>query len=625
MDIDSWWTIPSPPRNFSLYTFNFFNPFNPFNPMKRLALLLPLLALAAPASAQDPAIPDSLREAFAPGAAAPAARPDADAPPPILLRLEGADAAAEALRILVEPIAEGSGETNAPALVAAHASGFLEGSLAGLGLSAMDRAKPVFAAVWKLEPEDWLRSDFLLSLPVARADLGAKVTRNLGARSAVGADGLEAHPFGSLWIAFEGDRTLVASRASAFPARAAFPGLAPVLPDALLSARVASFRRAFPPTTPFDARDPRPSELVDVRLLSDAERVFPDPATGRPREFGGYCFFFLGTDPGFDVDAEGDFALVVSREEGLLFYKSMRPLPGTAAPKVAELPAPELLGDGDFAAVPADALAWALRSAVPSVPFDKAAFKVRLRFNDTPENRLRTGPLRDLASAVGRLLSDGALRAALRPAPGGRLRLDLRRDGGGAAARAFGKALARARENEWRIAGTNGFAAFFPDFADLAPDGLSAALHPRGAGLGAFADGFGDEAEFRVADEGGAAVLRLAPAGAGADAPPAAGPAPALPLGAVRARFPGWSPASVFAVRPAALEALLGSGAEPSAGADGDALFYAGGPVGEEEWVGVLSVPPDVLRATLLSVGRAYARDRARETAAFDSEEEDRQ
>ena len=40
MDIDRWWTIPSPPRNFSLYTFNFFNPFNPFNPMKRLALLL---------------------------------------------------------------------------------------------------------------------------------------------------------------------------------------------------------------------------------------------------------------------------------------------------------------------------------------------------------------------------------------------------------------------------------------------------------------------------------------------------------------------------------------------------------------------------------------------------------
>ena len=597
--------------------------------MKRLLLPLSVLnaALAAAASAQDSAIPDSLREAFAPGAAAPAARPDADAPSPLLLRLEGADAAAEALRVLLEPVADGSGETNAPALVAAHASGFLEGSLAGLGLSAMDRAKPVFAAVWKLEPDDWLRSDFLFSLPVARADLGAMVTRNLGARSAVGADGLEAHPFGSLWIAFEGDRTLVASRASAFPARAAFPGLAPVLPDALLSARVASFHRAFfrpedespdgPPRS--DARDPRPSELVDVRLLSDAEHISPDRATGRPRRFGGRGLFLFGTESGFPVDAAGDFALVVSREEGLLFYKSMRPVPGTAAPKVAGLPAPELLGDGDFAAVPADALAWALRSAVPSVPFDKAAFKVRLRFNDTPENRLRTGPLRDLASAVGRLLSDGALRAALRPAPGGRLRLDLRRDGGGAAARAFGKALARARENEWRIAGTNGFAAFFPDFADLAPDGLSAALHPRAAGLGAFADGFGDEAEFRVADEGGAAVLRLAPAGA--DAPPAAGPAPALPLGAVRARFPGWSPASVFAVRPAALEALLVSGAEPSAGADGDALFYAGGPVGEEEWVGVLSVPPDVLRATLLSVGRAYARDRAREAAAFDSEE----
>ena len=34
----------TPPRNFTLCTFNLFNP---FNPMKRLSLLLPLLALAA--------------------------------------------------------------------------------------------------------------------------------------------------------------------------------------------------------------------------------------------------------------------------------------------------------------------------------------------------------------------------------------------------------------------------------------------------------------------------------------------------------------------------------------------------------------------------------------------------
>ena len=37
----------TPPRNFTLCTFNLFNLFNPFNPMKRLSLLLPLLALAA--------------------------------------------------------------------------------------------------------------------------------------------------------------------------------------------------------------------------------------------------------------------------------------------------------------------------------------------------------------------------------------------------------------------------------------------------------------------------------------------------------------------------------------------------------------------------------------------------
>ena len=178
--------------------------------MKRLALLLPLLALAATASAQDPEIPNSLREAFAPGAAGPVVRPDADDPPSILLRLEGADAALEALRVLVEPIAEGSGETNAPALVAAQTSGLLEGALAGSGLSAMDRRKPVFAAMWSIDPENWNRADWLLSLPVSRAVLGSGVTDNLGAQGVVGADGLEALPFGSYWIAFEGDRTLVA-------------------------------------------------------------------------------------------------------------------------------------------------------------------------------------------------------------------------------------------------------------------------------------------------------------------------------------------------------------------------------------------------------------------------------
>ncbi len=595
--------------------------------MKRLLLPLFVLnaALAATASAQDPAIPDSLREAFAPGAAAPAARPDADDPPAVLLRLESADAALEALRVLVEPVADGFGETNAPALVAAQTTGLFEGVLAGNGLSAMDRAKPVFAAVWNIDPDNWRRSDFLLSLPLARAGVDPAVARNIGAQNVVGADGLAAFPFGSFWVAFEGDRTLVATRESAFPARAAFHDLRPALPDAVLSARVASIDRTFrrpkgkspDGTVPSDTRDPRPSELFDVRLLSDPRGATLDSATGRPREFGGAFLISLGAESGFDVDAACDFALVVSHEKGLLFSKSLRPIPGTAAPEVAALPAPALLRDGDFAAVPADALAWTLRSAVPTVAFDKASFTVRFFFNDTRSNRLRTGPLRDLASAVGRLLSDGALRAALRPAPGGWLRLDLRRDGGGAAARAFGKTLARARENEWKIAGTNGFAVFFPGFADIAADGLSAALHPRAAGFGAFADGFGDDAEFRVADEDGAAILSLAPDGA--TNAPAAGPAPALPLDAVRARFPGWSPASVFAVRAAALEALLSSDASPSAGADGDALFYAAGPVGDE-WVGVLSASPDALRAALRPVGRAFRRDMERKRAEAEAQ-----
>jgi len=50
VDIESWWTIPTPRHatlTFTLYPFNLFNLFNLFNPMKRLALLLPFLALAA--------------------------------------------------------------------------------------------------------------------------------------------------------------------------------------------------------------------------------------------------------------------------------------------------------------------------------------------------------------------------------------------------------------------------------------------------------------------------------------------------------------------------------------------------------------------------------------------------
>ena len=49
-------------------------------------------------------------------------------------------------------------------------------------------------------------------------------------------------------------------------------------------------------------------------------------------------------------------------------------------------------------------------------------------------------------------------------------------------------------------------------------------------------------------------------------------------------------------------------------GADGDALFYAAGPVGDE-WVGVLSVPPDALRAALRPVGRSFRRDMERKRA----------
>ena len=600
----------------TLHATNVF-PSSAFRRRTRLSALAALAFAVADAPAQNPVIPEELREVFGPAAAAETPAPGA---PDVLLRLESADAVAEALRAVLPAVATTRDETLTEDEADARAGEPLDLALDLLGLASMDRSKPVFAALWNLN-EDWRRTDFLLSLPIARADLNPFHARLVGLPSSVGEDGLTAFSFGALWIAFEGDRTFVSSRASAFSARSAFHSLSPALPDALLTARVPSLSRAL------ESIRARGGEAPDLRPLGQRRRVLsvgllPDAKatvtkTGERRANGGSFQIRLAPKTVLDADAEGVFALVLTREKGLFLSKQLRPIAGTASPEASTAPAPTPLPEATFAAVPADALAWSLRSEAADVPFDDMRLTLFLGLNDTPSNRARRDALSDLFAAVERLAFEGAHVAALRPAGDGRLRIDLRRKDGLRALDEFGTAYLSVRDNERAHAGTNALAVLLKCDSVVSPAGFFAALHPRAAGWDALADGFGDEAKLLASlDANGDAVVNLVPAGTenAPPAPAAGGAAPAIPLDGVRARFPDWSPASVLCANPVAWEARLGAAPTTTPDPGTGAAFCAAGPAGDE-WVEVLSVPPDALRASLRMLGRAARRVREREGA----------
>lgn len=529
--------------------------------MKKLALLVPLIALAA-----------------APAFSAPA-KIDFSAPQ-ILVRLESFDTLVRAVEFRYEDAGADAARRD------------LEGFLQMSGLGGLRRDEPIRAGLWNLSISDLGKTDFAIWLPVAETNIPIRFHRALKLSGVREYAGVSSFPFfmrptrdPSLWVAFRDDRIAVMSRPELAAALPLVDAVEPALPGAGASVFV-------PSVDAFEGAKERSGgttdeEPPDWTFSPELGKPVDGSTTNRP-----HGFFSFG--PGlYTARTEADIsiraALAFSREDGLAFAMASRLRPETPEAVAPQPHGPVPLSDADFAAVPAGALAWRLRSS-DAISWTRPCLNAMLLLPGTPENGKLMPAYQTLGDAFKRLgrSGGGAVRAVFAPNADGRFRFESRNENvDGDAVLSFARALADLRDRYMELVGAEATNDWFvrglaSDAVSFAPDGVSGTLRCDAADpLAAL---FGPEIPFRVGLSGGGVT-----ASAGAAGPFAAEPQP-IALDGVRRWFPDLRPASLWGLRADALEDVR----HPRPGS-GDAILVAIGKCGEE-WVTAISASPDQMK-----------------------------